>query len=106
MAKINLIGAQPPARGTTPQPAKQAAAAPKPQMSERERESRERSAELFRRFDQAKALSAEFGSIDYDFCGEFANNSDMSIDQARRELAKRAALRSWATAFATVGRQQ
>lgn len=67
-------------------------------MSEKERQVRQQMTELFNRFDQMKALSAEFGPIDFEACAEFAKRG-VSVDQARREFAQRAAVNQWGIAL-------
>ena len=71
-------------------------------MSEADRQSRARTAELFARWDQMKALAAEYGEPDYDVAIDFAQRG-VSLDDARREFARRASLRGWARAFAETG---
>jgi hypothetical protein len=79
-----------------PKPAAKPQTAPAKQMSENERQVRQQMAELFKRFDQMKALSAEFGPIDFEFCAEFTKSN---ITQARCEFAQRAALKQWGMAL-------
>jgi hypothetical protein len=64
-------------------------------MSEHEKQVRQQMTDLFNRFDAMKAACAKFGlPIDYDLCGEFAK-SGISVEQARREFAGRAAVKNW-----------
>lgn len=81
-------------------PAKPQTAAPVKTMSEREKQVRKEMTDLFNRFDQMKAACAEFGPIDYEACGEFAKRG-ISVDEARREFAGRAAVANWSAALKT-----
>ena len=68
-------------------------------MSEGERQSRARMAARFDLLARFNALAAEFGEIDYNLTVEFVERG-LTADEARRELAQRAAERSWSAALA------
>jgi len=70
-------------------------------MSEAERQSRARTAARFDLLARFNALAAEFGEIDYGLSVEFVERG-LSVDEARRELAQRAAERGWSAALAGV----
>ena len=70
-------------------------------MSEVERQSRARMAAKFALFDQINALCREFGEPDQGIAVDMVERG-LSADEARRELAVRAAQRGWAVALAGV----
>lgn len=67
----------------------------KPQMSEIERQSRANLTAKFALFDQINAICREFNEPDLGIACEMTE-AGLTVDEARRELAQRAAVRSWA----------
>ena len=70
-------------------------------MSEIERQSRANMAARFALFDQINALCREFDEPDAGIAVEMVERG-LSVDEARRELAQRAAERGWSAALAGV----
>jgi hypothetical protein len=72
-----------------------------PAMSEIERQSRANMAAKFALFDQINALCREFDEPDAGIACEMVERG-LTVDEARRELAQRAAERGWGAALAGV----
>jgi hypothetical protein len=73
---------------------KATASAVDPRKAEIERQSRANLTAKFKLFDQINVLCREFGEPDLGLSCEMVERG-LSLDEARRELASRAAVRSW-----------
>ncbi len=89
-----LIYGKPPAKPAVRQ-------TPVKTMSEAERQSRAKLTAKFALYDQINAICREYGEPDAGLACDMVERG-LSVDEARRELASRAAERSWSAALAGV----